>query len=70
MDKRRGVYRMLVGKPEGIKKHLEDPGIDGRILLQWIFQEVGCGGMDWISLVQDRERWQTLANVVMKLSVP
>jgi len=35
----------LVGKPEG-KKHLEDPGVDGRIILSWIFKEVGFGGMD------------------------
>jgi hypothetical protein len=41
----RGVYRVLVGKPKG-KKHLEDPGVDGRIILSWIFKEVGCGGMD------------------------
>jgi len=35
MGERRGVYRVLVGKPEG-KNHLEDPGLDGRILLRWI----------------------------------
>jgi len=33
----RGVHRVLVGKPEG-KSHLEDPGIDGRIILRWIFR--------------------------------
>ena len=33
-------------------------------------QEVGCGGMDWIELAQDKDRWRTLANVVMKLQVP
>jgi len=33
-------------------------------------QEVGCGGMDWIDLAQDRERWQALANAVVKLQVP
>ena len=37
IGKRRGVYRVLVGKPEG-KSHLEDTGIDGRIILRWIFR--------------------------------
>jgi len=32
---RRGLYRVLVGNPEG-ENHLEDPGIDGRIILRWI----------------------------------
>jgi hypothetical protein len=33
----RGVYRVLVGKPEG-KNHLEDPGVDRRLILRWIFR--------------------------------
>jgi hypothetical protein len=45
----------LLGKSEG-KNHLEDSGVDGRIILRWIFQEVGCGGMDWIEVAQDRDR--------------
>ena len=50
--------------------HLEDPGVDGRIILRWIIQEVGCGGTDWINLAQDRDRWQALVNTVMNLRVP
>jgi len=38
MGESRGMYRVLVGKPEG-KNHLEDPGIDGRIILRWIFRK-------------------------------
>jgi hypothetical protein len=46
MGERRGVWRVLVGKSEG-KNHLEDPGVDGRIILSWIFRkwdvEAGLG---------------------------
>jgi len=38
MGERRDVYRVLVGKPEG-KNHVEDPGVDGRIILRWIFRK-------------------------------
>jgi hypothetical protein len=49
---RRGVYRVLVGKSEG-KSHLEDPGVDGRVVLKWIFRKLDVGGMDWIDLAQE-----------------
>jgi hypothetical protein len=50
------------------RNHLEDPGVDGMILRMGL-QQVGCEGMDWIELAQDRERWRTLVNEVVKLRV-
>jgi len=46
--------------------NLEDPGIDGRIMLRWILRKWD-GSMDWIDLAQDRDRWQTLVNMIMNL---
>jgi len=68
MEERRGVYRVLVGKPDG-RRPLGRPrrGWEGNIKMD--FQEVGCGGMDWIEVAQDRDRWRTLVNVVMFLRV-
>ena len=51
------------------KDHLEDVGVDGRIILKWIFRKWN-GGMDWIDLAQDRDRWRTVVNAVMNLRVP
>jgi len=65
---RRGVYRVWVGKPEG-KRHLRDSGVDGRIILRWIFRN-WVGGMEGIDLAQDRDRWRVLVNTVMNLRVP
>jgi hypothetical protein len=49
--------------------YLGDPGVDGRIILNWIFKKWD-GGMDWIELAQDRDRWRALVNAVMNLRVP
>jgi hypothetical protein len=49
--------------------HLKDLGIDGRIILKWIFKKLD-GGMDWIDLAVNRNRWWAVVNVVMKLQVP
>jgi hypothetical protein len=49
--------------------HLGDPGVDGRIILKCIFKTCD-GGMDWIELAQDRDRWMALVNAVMNLRVP
>jgi hypothetical protein len=48
--------------------HLGDPGVDGRIL-EWVFKTWN-GGMDWIELAQERDRWRALVNAVMNLWVP
>jgi hypothetical protein len=49
---------------------LEDPGVDGRIILRWIIQEVRYEGMGWIDLAQDKDRWRALVNAVMNLRLP
>ena len=51
------------------RDHLEDPGIDGRIILKWIFRKWDAG-MDCIDLAQDRDTWQALVNTVMNLQIP
>jgi len=49
---------------------LEDPGVDGEIILRWIFRKWD-GGMDWIDLTQDRNRWRVLVNAaMMNIRVP
>jgi len=65
----RGVYRVLVGKPEG-KRPLGRPRRKWLDNIRMGFQEVGCGCMDWIGLVQDRDRWRTLVSALMNLRVP
>ena len=49
--------------------HLEDPGVNGRIILKLIFERLD-EGIDWIDLDQDRDRWWALVNTVMNLRVP
>ena len=71
MGGERGVYRVLVGKPEG-KRPL------GRPRRRWVdntsirtdLQEVGCGYTDWIGLAQDSDRWRTVVSAVMNRGVP
>jgi len=51
------------------RDHLEDTGVDRRIILRWIFRKWN-GGMDWIDLVQDRNSWRAFVNAVMNFQVP
>jgi hypothetical protein len=69
MRKKGGVYRDLVGKPEG-KRPLERPRSKWEDNIRMDLQEVGYGGMEWIELAQDRDRWCVLVNAVMNLRVP
>jgi len=65
----RGMYRVLVGKPEG-KKPLGRPRRRWEDNIKTDLQEVDCGAMDRIELAQDKDRWRELVNAVMNLWVP
>jgi len=68
MGVRRGVFRVLVGKSEG-KRPLERPRRRWGDNIKIDLQEVGCGGMDWIELARDRDKWRALVSAVMNLRV-
>ena len=69
MGKRRGVYRVLVGKREG-KKSLGRPRRRREDNIKIYLQEVGCEGMEWIELAQGMDRWRALVNAVMNIQFP
>jgi len=69
LSEERGVYRVLVGKPEG-RRSLRRPRHRWVDNIRMDLQEVGCRFMDWIGLDQDRESWRTFVSAVMKLLVP
>ena len=48
---------------------MKDPGVNGRIILKLIIEKWDGGGMDWIDLAQDRDRWRAVVNAVMNLWV-
>jgi hypothetical protein len=66
---RRGVYRVLVGKSEGMRQ-LGGPRRRWEDHIKMDLQNVWCEGMDWTELAQDRDRWWALVNAVMNLRVP
>ena len=69
MGEERGVYRVLVGKPER-KRPLERPRRRCVDNIRMDLQELGCEYVNWIGLAQDRDRWRTLVSAVMNLRVP
>ena len=69
MGEKRGIYRVLVEKPEG-KRPLGRPRFRWEDNIKMDLQEVVCGGMKWIKLDENRDRWRVLVNAVMNLWVP
>jgi hypothetical protein len=69
MGEGRGVYRVLVGKPER-KRPMGRPRHSWEDNVRMDLQKVGCGREDWIALAQDRDRWQALVSAVRNLRVP
>ena len=69
LGERRGVHRVLVGKPEG-KRPLGRPRRRWENNIKMDFQEVGGGCGDWMDLAQDRDRWRALVSTVINLRVP
>ena len=66
VGERRDIYRVLMGKPEG-KRPLGRPRRRWEDNIKTYLQEAGCGGMDWIELAHDRDRWRALVTAVMNL---
>jgi hypothetical protein len=68
MGEGRNVYRVLVGKPEG-KSPLERPRRRWEDGIKMDLREIGWGGVEWIQLAQDRDRWRAVVSAVMNLRV-
>jgi hypothetical protein len=69
MVEKRNAYRLLMRKPEG-KRPLGRPRRTCVDNIKIDLLEIGWGGVDWIGLAQDRDKWRALANAVMNLGVP
>jgi len=69
MGDRKGLYRVLVGKPKR-RRTLGRPRHRWEDNIMMDLPEAGCGGMDWIELDQDRDRWRALVTALMNLWVP
>jgi hypothetical protein len=65
----RNAYRLLVGKPEG-KRPLGRPRCGWVDYIKMDLLGISSGGVDWIGLAQDRDKWRALVNAVMNLRVP
>jgi hypothetical protein len=68
MREERKVYKVLVGKPEG-KRPLERPRRRWEDGIRMYLREIGLGGVDWILLAQDRDRWRAVVSAMMNLRV-
>jgi hypothetical protein len=69
MGEGKGVYRVLVGKPEG-RRPLGRPRRRWEDNIRMDLWEVGCGCVDWMEVAQDRDRWCALVSAVLNLRVP
>jgi hypothetical protein len=64
----RNARKILLAKPVGTRP-LDSPGVDGRIIVEWILVEIGWEGEDWINMAQDRDWWRALVTKVMNFRV-
>jgi hypothetical protein len=67
MGEKRNAYRLMVGKPEGKRLRPRSRWVDN---ISMGLLEIVWGGVDWISLAQDTDKWRALANAVVNLRVP
>jgi hypothetical protein len=69
MGEGRGVYRVLVGRPEG-KRSLESPRRRWEDNMKVDLREIGIDGANWIQLAQNRAQWRVFVNTVINLRIP
>jgi ribosome biogenesis protein Nip4 len=69
MGEVRGAYNILVGRPEG-RRPLRRPGRRWEDNIKMDLRKIGFGGVDWIHLAQNRDRWRAVVNTVMNLRIP